>query len=775
MFLRSNTVFRAGVGLAFALLTHCCFAQAQVTTYHNDNLRTGLNSLETILTPGNVNPAKFGLLFSLPVDGQVYAQPLYLPRVYVPGRGTHNVLYVATEHNSVYAFDADSNTGANAKPLWHVNFGPSVPNGDTGTGDINPEIGITSTPVIHTIRTGLPLLYVVSKTKTLDNQGNPIYTQQLHAISVETGAEELHGPITISGQVPGTGDGSSGGIVAFNPLIQHTRPALLIVPTPGEDSTLYVAYASHGDNGPYHGWLFEFDADKLKPLGLMNTTPNALTDPSGYPLAAGGIWQGGGGLASDGKSVYFATGNGTFDPTTGAYGDSIIRIANKTFTVADFFTPAEQLSLDDSDADLGSGGVMLLPPTASGTSKKTFLVQSGKEGSIYLLDTSNLGQYNSTDNVHQELPQTIGGIWGAPAYFNKTVYFGPVYSPLVAFPIKNGLFTSTSPTASTVTQFQYPGPTPSISANGTSNGIVWAIQTDNYGSGGPAILHAYEAGNVANELYNSSETGGRDTLDGAVKFTTPTIVNGKVYAGCNSSVCVFGHGSWAATPKVTPSSGSFANSVKVTMTDSTPRAQIRYTTDGSTPTATSTLYTKPITLTTSATLSARAFLTGSGASAIVQNNYLISPVTGTGTGLFGGYYNNSQDASGTPTASEIDPTINFNWNGNSPITGVAGTNWAGEWTGQIQAMTTGTYTLTTNSDDGVELFINGQMIISDYTYHGPTYDSATIDFVAGQMYTIEIKYFQGGGGSLLQLFWAAPGLPMQIVPTTQLYPASGQG
>jgi len=772
MFFKSNTAIRAGVAGALAMLSVAVLAQPQVTTYHYDNLRTGLNSLETILAPSNVNQTKFGLLFTLPVDGQVYAQPLYLPRVYIPGKGIHNVVYIATEHNSLYAFDADSNTGANAKPLWHVNFGPSVPNGDTGTGDINPEVGITSTPVIHILKNGLAVIYVVAKTKTFDSENNPVYTHKIHAVSAQTGAEELGGPIIISGQVPGVGDGSVNGVVAFQPLIQNARPGLLIVPTPGKDSTLYVAFASHGDNGPYHGWLFEYDADKLTSLGVMNTTPNALTDPSGYPIAAGGIWQGGGGLASDGESVYFATGNGTYDPTTGSFGDSVCRVLNKTLKIADWFTPNEQQSLDDSDADLGAGGVMLLPAAASGTLKKNLLVESGKEGSIYLLDMANLGGYNATDIVHQELPQAIGGIWGAPAYFNKTVYFGPVYSALVSFPIKNGLFTKTSPSAYTNTVFQYPGPTPSISANGISDGIVWAIQTDNYGSG-PAILHAYDATNVANELYDSSATGGRDTLDVAIKFTTPMVVHGKVYVGCNSSVGVFGHGTWAATPRMTPAGGSYQNSVTVTLTDTTPRAQIRYTMDGSTPTVTSTLYTKPLKLTSSLTLSTKAFLSGAGASATVQNNYLINAVTGNGTGLFGAYYNNSQNASGTPTATEIDPTINFNWAGNSPITGVAGTNWAGEWTGQIQAMTTGTYTLTTQSDDGVQVYINGNLLINDYTYHAPTYDSATIDFVAGQKYNIQIMYFQGGGGSLLQLLWAAPGIPFQIVPQSQFYPASG--
>ncbi len=416
---------------------------------------------------------------------------------------------------------------------------------------------------------------------------------------------------------------------------------------------------------------------------------------------------------------------------------------------------------------------MLLPPDAGAPANATYMVQSGKEGTIYVLSAANLGQYHSTDTPIQELPYVMGGIWGAPAYFNnKTVFYGPTYSSLVSFPISAGLFSTTSPGGYTPTTFSYPGPTPSVSANGTTNGIVWAIQTDAYGNGGPALLHAYDATNVATELYNSGATQGRDTLGGAVKFATPTIVNGKVYVGAAGSVGVFGLGTWAATPTVTPPSGNYVNSVTVSVNDATAGAQIRYTTDGSVPTPTSALYSTPVTLTTSTTFKARAFIGTAGGSAVVENDYLINAVIGNGTGLLGSYYNNSQNPAGNPTVWEIDPVVNFNWNGNSPITGVAGTNWAGEWNGQIQAETTGTYTLSTESDDGVEVYINGNLVINDYNYHAETLDTATLSFVAGQKYNIVIKYFQGGGGSLLQLYWATTGLPTEVVPQSQLYPAS---
>ena len=758
-------------------------------TFHNDIGRTGLNASETLLKPANVNSKTFGLLFNLPVDGQVYAQPLYLPYINVPGKGVHNIVYIATQHDSVYAYDADSNQGANAQPLWHVNFGSSIPNWETGSSDINPEIGITATPVIGpaTYNNPVQVLYVVSKTKSYDANNQPVYTLKLHALDVTSGAERLGGPVVIQGSVKGTGDAAVNGTVTFNPLIQHCRAALLLVPPPSTfgpppsksisriaigGGTLYVTFASHGDNGPYHGWVFAYDAASLKQLGILNTTPNGKTDPSGYPIAAGGIWQGGAGPASDGTSIFFSTGNGTFDPTTGSYGDAIVRMANRSFNFSDYFAPSNQLNLDDYDADLGSGGVMLLPRTVGSILNPDLLVHSGKEGTIYLLNRANLGKYGTTDRTVQELPYVMGGIWGAPAYFNNHIYYGPSYGNLVSFLIKNGQFAQTTPVNQSPTGYQYPGPTPSVSANGLTNGIVWAIQTDAYNSGGPAVLHAYDASNLGVELYTSAKTQGRDTLDGAIKFAVPTISNGKVYVGTSDAVAVFGLGQWVATPTLSPASGSYPNPVQVTLKCATQKALIYYTLDGSTPTQTSALYTAPFTLSTSGTLKARAYATGQSPSGVVEGDYLISPVVGNGTGLRGNYFDGIQDPAGTPTISQIDPLIYFNWNGNSPATGVGGTNWAAEWKGQIQAFTTGTYTFNTLSDDGIRVWINGQLVIDDYNPHAPTTDQATVQMVAGQKVTIDIKFFQAGGGSVLQLYWSAPGLLQQTVPTSQLYPAS---
>ncbi|MDR3691879.1 MAG: PA14 domain-containing protein [Fimbriimonas sp.] len=773
-----------------ALLGSAAPSQTAVTTYHNDMARTGLNPNERILNTANVNSSTFGMLYSLPVDGQVYAQPLYLPSVRIPGKGIHNVLYVATEHNSVYAFDADSNTGPNAKPLWHVNFGPSVPNWDTGSGDIYPEIGITSTPVIGpaTFNNVNPVLFVVSKVKTVDQSNNAVYTQKLHALDTTSGAERLGGPVVVQGSVPGTGDGSVNGTVTFNSLIQQSRAALLLVPpstnivlppakghaaATSANGTLYLTFASHGDNGPYHGWVIAYDAGNLKQLGILNTTPNGLTDPSGYPIAAGGIWQSGSGPASDGKSIFFSTGNGKFDPITGSYGDSILRVPNRVFKVADYFTPSDQLNLDDYDADLGSGGVMLLPRIVGSSAHPNLLVQSGKEGTLYMLDQANLGKYNVNDVTVQELAYTMGGIWGAPAYFNGNVYYGPTYSNVLAFPVKNGQFTTGAANQASPTYFAYPGAGISISSNGNANGIVWAIQSDGYNSGYAANLFAYDATNLGSLLYGTTDTSGRDILGPAVKFAVPTVADGRVFVGVDGSVGVFGLGKWAATPTILPASGTYQGAIQVQLSDATPGAKIFYTTDGSLPTQSSNLYTGPFTLTDSANLQVKAFSSGLGQSGIATGTYLINPAIGAGTGLTGNYYDNSQNPGGTPTVSETDPQVDFDWNGNPPVNGVAGSNWAGEWLGQMQAETTATYTLTTLSDDGVQVYINGVKVIDDYNYHAPATDLATITLQRGVKYNIDIKYFQGGGGSVLKLYWSAPGIPKTIVPTSQLFPVSG--
>ena len=513
--------------IAVAIAAH---SQVSVVTQHNDNYRTGQNTNESVLTPANVNKAQFGKLFSQAVDGYVYAQPLYVPNVTIPGLGTHNVVYVATEHDSVYAFDADSNSGANASPLWHRSFiDPvrgitTVSSGDVGCGDLIPEIGITGTPAIDLSSN---TMYVLAKTKE-----SGVAVQRLHALDITTGAEKFGGPKRIKATVSGSGDGGSS--VIFNPLREGQRPGLLL-----QNGTVYIAWASHCDITPYHGWVIAYNAQTLIRTGVWNATPNG---------GLGGIWQSGEGIAADASNfLYVPTGNGTFDASFSGkdYGDSIIKIgfnAKLKLKPFDYFTPYDQNYLNNTDLDLGSGGALLLPDMPGGK-YPNLLVQAGKEGTVYVIDRTHMGHFNPSNNnqIVQSIPGAVGGMWATPAFWNNHVYFGGAddHMKMFNFDPSTGLLTNT-PASETLTGFGYPGPTPSISANGTSNAIAWAIQTDPYNHGGSSILHAYDATNLATELYNSSQNPARDNAGGAVKFSVPTVANGKVYVGAVQQLSVYG-------------------------------------------------------------------------------------------------------------------------------------------------------------------------------------------------------------------------------------------
>ncbi len=522
--------------LLFAFGASRVWAQASVVTQHNDNGRTGQNVNETVLTPSNVTSAKFGKLFSQPVDGQVYAQPLYLPNVTIGGVA-HNVVIVATEADSVYAFDADSKTGASASPLWKASLldtahgaaagATTVTSSDSNCDLITPVIGITSTPVIDPA-TGT--IYVEAKSKE-----NGSFVHRLHALDITTGAEKGFGPVAITATVNGNGDGASNGAITFNGLTQVSRSGLLLV-----NGTVYVAYASPCDVSPYHGWLFAYNATNLGPEAAFITTPNG---------GLGGIWNSGAGLASDGSgNLFVATGNGTFDsshiPAT-ELSDSILKLSlsGSAFSLVDYFTPYNQSSLSNQDTDIGSGGLVLLPDQPGAHPHE--LVQTSKAGVIYLIDrdtmtTSNLHYCTSgcggTDpQIVQELNGAIGGAWSTPAYWNNTLYIWGASDVLKAFPLNNGQLGSvTSRGGTSVGSY---GVTPSISANGTTAGIVWAV----VGSGSTAVLHAYDATNLQGELYNSTTAANnRDRMGSMVKFTVPTVVNGKVYAGNAAELDVFG-------------------------------------------------------------------------------------------------------------------------------------------------------------------------------------------------------------------------------------------
>jgi hypothetical protein len=500
------------------------------TTYHYDNARTGLNPKETILTPANVKSATFGKLNLISVDGKVDGEPLYLSAVTINGQ-THNVLYVVTEHDSIYAFDADNGT-----QLWKVS---ALKSGET-TGDdhncnqITPEIGITSTPVIDRRQGTNGTIFVVAMSK--DGSGG--YHHRIHALDITTGAEIAGSPTEISGSYPGTGANSSGGKVIFAPGPYAERVGLLLL-----NQTIYLGWTSHCDQNPYTGWVMGYSESTLQQTQIINLTPNG---------SEGSIWMSGAGLAADTSgSIYFLGANGTFDttfnangfPINGDYGNAILKLstANNSLAVADYFEPFNTVAESNADIDLGSGGALLLPDVTDSSGKvRHLIVGAGKDKNIYVGDRDNLGKYNPADNsnLYQVLPNALpNGAWSMPAYFNNTVYYGGVSDVLKAYPIVSARLSAT-PSSKSATSFGYPGATPSISANGTSNGIVWALES---GTGSSAVLHAYDATNLANELYNSTQAAnGRDSFGNGNKFITPMIINGKVYVGTPNGVAIFG-------------------------------------------------------------------------------------------------------------------------------------------------------------------------------------------------------------------------------------------
>jgi hypothetical protein len=494
-----------------------------VPTYHNDNLRTGQSVHETILTTANVNSSTFGKLFSLPVDGPIFAQPLYIPGVTV-GTQVHNLVFVATEHNSVYAWDADA---VSTTPVWHASFiNPAggvtaIPCAEAAGNDcstITPEFGITSTPVIDS-PTGT--LYVVASTKEVSG-GTTSYVYRLHALSISTGQEKFGGPVVIQ---------AASGSATLVPKQQLQRPGLLLV-----NGVVYIGFGSHGDTAPWYGWLLGYSASTLQRVMVFNTAP---------VNGEGAIWQSGCGPAADASgNIYFNTGNGPFDANTGGidYGDTVVKLS-PAGTVLDYFTPYNQATLDATDADVGSSGLVLLPDQ-SGTYTHV-LIGAGKQGVIYSVNRDGMGKYNGTSN--QNIQSLAGlsssGLFGSPAYWNGNVYFAAWNDYLRAFQVTNGTVAQTSHSSITLA---FPGATPSVSSNGTSNGIVWIIQenvpNDTVITNPPtAVLRAYDATNLANELYDSTQTAGnRDAAGGAVKFAVPTVANGKVYIGNSNQLTVYG-------------------------------------------------------------------------------------------------------------------------------------------------------------------------------------------------------------------------------------------
>ena len=496
-----------------------------VATYHNDNARTGQNLAETLLNPGNVSSTTFGKVGFLSVDGKVDAQPLHLSNVNIPGQGTRNVLYVVTEHDSVYAFDAVSGAA-----LWQVSLlGAGETTSDArGCSQVTPEIGITATPVIDRTRGPNGAIYVIAMSKNGSN-----YFQRLHALDITSGAELFGGPKNIQASFPGSGDGSSGGNVIFDPQQYEERAGMLLL-----NGVVYIGWTSHCDIRPYTGWIMAYDASTLTQTSVLNVTPNGNE---------GAIWMAGCGLAADSSAnIYFLDANGTFETTLDGngfpnrrdFGNAFLKLSTSGgLAVADYFATFDTVSQSNADNDLGSGGAILLPDLTSGSGQVQHLaVGAGKDGNIYVVNRDAMGKFNSSsNNIYQQLSGVLSGsVFSAPAYFNNTLYYGAVGDRIKAFTITSARLSSAA-TSQTGNTFPYPGTTPGISANGTANAILWAAE-----NGGTAVLHAYDATNLSHELYNSNQAGARDQFGAGNKFITPTIANGRVYVGTTNGVAVFG-------------------------------------------------------------------------------------------------------------------------------------------------------------------------------------------------------------------------------------------
>ena len=650
------------------------FAQATnavpVLTWRYDLTHAGQNTSETALTTSNVNPDSFGKLFSLKVDSTVYPQPLYVPNLKMSDGQTHNVLFIETSNDTIYAFDADSNGGANASPIWKVSLAAtdhgagsgatSIPWQDTGSPDVAPTIGITGTPAIDpTTNT----MYVVAATKE-----NGTYFSRLHAINITTGAEQPNSPVEIKASVAGTGNGSSGGQLAFSPLWENQRPALGFY-----NGYVYIGFGAHGDNGPWHGWLFAYNATTLQQSAVLCLSPNG---------SGAGLWGSGAGFPIDngvaGGRMFLVTGNGTrssppFDANS-EYGESVVAfsLANGGLKPIDEFTPFNYQILNNHDWDLGAGGVLMVPDQ-QGTHPHV-MVQGGKEGRIVVLDRDNLGGYaagaTSNTNALQDIstitPQSKG-FWATPTYWNGNIYLWAETSVPMLFKMNTGVMDTEPDSKSTITS-AFPNPTFSVSSNGTLNGIAWAVRADQFNTNGPAVLYAWGANDLTHTIYQSDSNATRDAAGPANKFSIPVVTNGKVYVAAHGEVDVYGllnAQETASVPVISPNGGSFSSSQSVTLTTSTPSASIYYTIDDSTPTTASTLYSGAITVAKHTTIKAIASAPGYLQSAVSSATFDFTTQTPTVTFTPApGTYVSAQSV--TLSDSDADAKIYYTVDGSGP-------------------------------------------------------------------------------------------------------------
>ena len=766
--------------LTSALTTAATAAIAPVWTEHNDNGRTGQYLTETTLTPANVNQTQFGKVFVHNLDDQSYAQPLYVPGLTMAIDSTvHNVVFVTTVNNSVYAFDADSGAAHGGQPLWHVNLtpngarAPNVHDADSqgacggGYNDFAGQYGIVGTPVINTTTN---TLYVVARTVE-----NNAFIQRLHALDLTSGAEKLGGPVTITGSYGGT---------TFDSALNNQRTALALV-----NGIIYIGWSSHCDNGGYHGYVMGYNASTLAQTGAW-----ATTNSNGW---GAGVWQGGQGVTADvNHNLYFMTGNGTWDGN-GNYGESFVKLTSG-LSLTDYFTPSNYNDLNNYDDDLGSAGCMGIPGT-------TLIVGGGKRGMVYLLDTANLGHENGTDSVVQEFQATFpqggnsGHIHGGPIYFNSNngqfVYVWGENDYLHAYQFTNGVasnqgsFNTTAVASSTMlapmTNAGMPGGFLSLSANGKTNGIVWAL-TPYDGNANQStvhgILHAFDAqtfnsGHLT-ELWSSEQNSSRDTVGNYAKFTYPTVANGRVYVSTFGSTYsgsgqLIAYGEGPAQVTATPVISSSSNIVpqQVTITDSTANSTIYYTIDGAVPTpgnADTFVYSGPFTVSACETVTANAAVLQAGwlPSATSTAAFTKAGTHGAGSGLTATYFSN-MDLTGSEYR-RVDPTVNFVWQTN-PAPGIGTSMWSSRWEGSVLPEFTDTYTFTTVTDDGVRLWVNNQLVVDDWNDQPPTAKSGTIALTAGQKYPIKMEFYQNQGGMQAQLYWSSACQGQQIVPASQLF------
>jgi hypothetical protein len=790
---RIKLLFKRGIeSKGIALLAVLCISATgllcqtptpvPVLTWRYDLTHAGENTQETALTPANVNPQSFGKLFSLHVDSTVYAQPLYVPALKMSDGLVHNVLFVATENDSIYAFDADSNGGASAKPIWQISLltaaygaasgATAVPWADTGSPDVAPTVGITGTP---TINPATNTMYVVANTKE-----NGAYFSRLHAINIVTGAEQPNSPANITATVAGTGNGSSGGQLSFSPLWENQRTALNYY-----NGYVYFGYGAHGDNGPWHGWLFAYNATTLAQTAALCLSPNG---------SGAGIWASGAGMPIDtstpGGRMFLVTGNGThstyppFSANT-EFGESVVNfdISNGTLTPTDAFTSFNEQTLNAHDWDLGSGGVLMV--NESGPNPH-LLIQAGKEGRIVVLNADNLGGYdagassntNALQDISTVLPQGVG-LWSTPAYWNGQVYLWAENNVPMMFKIDEGIMNSTPDSKSTVTS-AFPDPTFSISSNGTQDGIAWAVRADQFNTNGPAVLYAWDANDLTKTLYESDTNATRDSAGPANKFSIPLVTDGKVYVATHGEVDVYGLFNGepnAVAPVITPNGGTLSTTQSVQMSSSTPSASIFYTADGSTPTPTSAQYTAPITVSTDSTVKAIASAPGYIQSGVTSATFTftnqVPPITFTPAA---GTYLTAQSV--TLADTDASAKIYYTTDGSTPSSSST------LYTGPIQVSVTETITAVAidpalqNSNIGGAAYViqNGGNSINFGSGFSST-AGLTLNGSAVADNDTRLQLTNGGTSQAGSIFWNAP-INIQAFTTTfefQLSNAQGNG